>query len=87
MSRTSNLTVNFVLAANSQLQEVVVEANSLQQKLNANQMSVETLTTREAKLLPAIFGEVDLIKTLQLKPGVQSGGEGASGLYVRGGGP
>ncbi|WP_299702198.1 TonB-dependent receptor [uncultured Pontibacter sp.] len=83
-----NLTINFVLlAANSQLREVVVEANSLQQKLNANQMSVETLTTREAKLLPAIFGEVDLIKTLQLKPGVQSGGEGASGLYVRGGGP
>jgi outer membrane cobalamin receptor len=83
-----NLTINFaLLRANSQLREVVVEANSLQQKLNANQMSVETLTTREAKLLPAIFGEVDLIKTLQLKPGVQSGGEGASGLYVRGGGP
>ncbi|WP_299988221.1 TonB-dependent receptor [uncultured Pontibacter sp.] len=83
-----DLTINFaLLPANSQLREVVIEANSLQQKLNANQMSVETLTTREAKLLPAIFGEVDLIKALQLKPGVQSGGEGASGLYVRGGGP
>ncbi|MDO6390339.1 TonB-dependent receptor [Pontibacter sp. BT731] len=83
-----NLTVNFaLLPANSQLGEVVIEANSLQQKLNASQMSVETLTTREAKLLPALFGEVDLIKVLQLKPGVQSGGEGASGLYVRGGGP
>src|SRR5690606_38750340 len=33
------------------------------------------------------FGEVDLVKVLQLKPGVQSGGEGTSGLYVRGGGP
>ncbi|MBX0333333.1 TonB-dependent receptor [Pontibacter sp. HSC-14F20] len=83
-----NLTINFaLLPANSQLREVVIEANSLQQKLNASQMSVETLTTREAKLLPALFGEVDLIKTLQLKPGIQSGGEGASGLYVRGGGP
>ncbi|EJF10575.1 TonB-dependent receptor plug [Pontibacter sp. BAB1700] len=83
-----DLTINFaLLPANSQLREVVIEANSLQQKLNANRMSVETLTTREAKLLPAIFGEVDLIKALQLKPGVQSGGEGASGLYVRGGGP
>ncbi|MBB6612504.1 TonB-dependent receptor [Pontibacter sp. Tf4] len=71
----------------NQLQEVVVEANSLQQKLTDNRMSVEQLTTREAKLLPALFGEVDLIKTLQLKPGVQSGGEGSSGLYVRGGGP
>ena len=74
-------------ASNRQLKEVVVEANTLQQKLNDNQMSVEQLSTREAKLLPALFGEVDLIKTLQLKPGVQSGGEGASGLYVRGGGP
>ncbi|WP_018478942.1 TonB-dependent receptor [Pontibacter roseus] len=73
--------------ASSQLQEVVIEANTLQQKLNNNQMSVELLTTKEAKLLPALFGEVDLLKTLQLKPGVQSGGEGASGLYVRGGGP
>ncbi|GGG21246.1 TonB-dependent receptor [Pontibacter amylolyticus] len=83
-----NLTINFaLLPANSQLREVVIEANSLQQKLTASQMSVETLTTREAKLLPSLFGEVDLIKTLQLKPGVQSGGEGASGLYVRGGGP
>ncbi|MBC5772483.1 TonB-dependent receptor [Pontibacter sp. KCTC 32443] len=73
--------------SDNQLQEVVVEANTLEQKLTDNRMSVEQLTTREAKLLPAIFGEVDLIKTLQLKPGVQSGGEGSSGLYVRGGGP
>ncbi|NDK56709.1 TonB-dependent receptor [Pontibacter fetidus] len=71
----------------NQLNEVVVVANSLQQKLTENRMSVEQLSTREAKLLPALFGEVDLIKTLQLKPGVQSGGEGSSGLYVRGGGP
>ncbi|MBD1397051.1 TonB-dependent receptor [Pontibacter sp. JH31] len=83
-----NHTVNLLVApASSKLREVIVEANSLRQKLNNNLMSVETLTTQEAKLLPAIFGEVDLIKTLQLKPGVQSGGEGSSGLYVRGGGP
>ncbi|MFD2247094.1 TonB-dependent receptor [Pontibacter ruber] len=74
-------------AAANQLKEVVVETNTLEQKLNQNQMSVEKLTTREVKLLPALFGEVDLLKTLQLKPGVQSGGEGTSGLYVRGGGP
>ncbi|HSI89718.1 MAG TPA: carboxypeptidase-like regulatory domain-containing protein, partial [Adhaeribacter sp.] len=73
--------------ASSELKEVVIEAGSLSQKLTSNQMSVEQLTTREAKLLPALFGEVDLLKTLQLKPGVQSGGEGTSGLYVRGGGP
>ncbi|SDL59484.1 TonB-dependent Receptor Plug Domain [Catalinimonas alkaloidigena] len=69
-----------------QLEEVVVTASELQDKLNTTQMSVEKVTAQEARLLPALFGEVDIIKTLQLKPGVQSGGEGSSGLYVRGGG-
>lgn len=70
------------------LNEVVVEGGlAPQAKLSANQMSVENLSVREAKLLPALFGEVDLIKVLQLKPGVQGGGEGFAGLYVRGGGP
>ncbi|MGB1218044.1 MAG: TonB-dependent receptor plug domain-containing protein, partial [Saprospiraceae bacterium] len=43
------------------------------------------ISMEDAKLLPALFGEVDIIKTLQLKPGVSSGGEGTSGLSVRGG--
>ncbi|MFC5271875.1 TonB-dependent receptor [Adhaeribacter terreus] len=82
-----DLKLNIALpTSESQLQEVVIEAGSLNEKLRTTQMSVENLTTREAKLLPALFGEVDLIKVLQLKPGVQSGGEGTSGLYVRGGG-
>ncbi len=70
------------------LAEVVVEgAVQPQAKITMNQMSVENLSVREAKLLPALFGEIDLIKILQLKPGVQGGGEGFAGLYVRGGGP
>ncbi len=70
------------------LGDVVIQAgNSPGEKVSQNQMSVENLSTRDAKLLPALFGEVDLIKTLQLKPGVQGGGEGFAGLYVRGGGP
>ncbi|WP_375417380.1 TonB-dependent receptor domain-containing protein [uncultured Hymenobacter sp.] len=70
----------------NELGEVVVEgAVSLQEKLQSTQMGVEHLSIREAKLLPALFGEVDILKTLQLKPGVQSGGEGTSGLFVRGG--
>ncbi|MEJ8801617.1 TonB-dependent receptor [Pontibacter sp. H249] len=88
ISVTGNQTLNIVLEpASNELQVVEVEALTLRQKLNDTRMSVEKLTTKEAKLLPALFGEVDLIKTLQLKPGVQSGGEGSSGLYVRGGGP
>ena len=65
---------------------MVVEGTvTLEQKLKTTQMGVEHLSIREAKLLPALFGEVDILKTLQLKPGVQSGGEGTSGLFVRGG--
>ena len=90
-TRDLNLTrsqrLSFVLApSGNELGEVVVEgAVTLEQKLNTTQMGVEHLTIREAKLLPALFGEVDILKTLQLKPGVQSGGEGTSGLFVRGG--
>lgn len=71
-----------------ELNDVIITADkSVKDKVAVNQMSVENLSIKEAKLLPAIFGEVDILKTLQLKPGVQSGGEGFSGLYVRGGGP
>ncbi|WP_242916901.1 TonB-dependent receptor [Pontibacter liquoris] len=84
----ASLALNLTMQpASNELREVQVEANTLRQKLNDTRMSVEKLTSREAKMLPALFGEVDLIKTLQLKPGVQSGSEGSSGLYVRGGGP
>lgn len=72
--------------SNQELGEVLVTGSiSLEQKLKTTQMGVEHLSIREAKLLPALFGEVDILKTLQLKPGVQSGGEGTSGLFVRGG--
>ena len=80
-------THNVTLAAStSELGEVLVQGQqTLQEKLETPQMGVEHLSIREAKLLPALFGEVDILKTLQLKPGVQSGGEGSSGLFVRGG--
>ncbi|HEX8657285.1 MAG TPA: TonB-dependent receptor, partial [Hymenobacter sp.] len=78
---------DLTLAPNTnELSEVVVQGQqTLREKLETTQMGVERLTVREAKLLPALFGEVDILKTLQLKPGVQSGGEGSSGIFVRGG--
>jgi hypothetical protein len=77
----------FTLASSTaELGEVVVQGQqTLKEKLQSTQMGIEHLSIREAKLLPALFGEVDILKTLQLKPGVQSGGEGSSGLFVRGG--
>lgn len=80
-----NLTLQ---STQNNLAEVVVSANKddAMNKVNRNNMSMERLTSKEAKLLPAIFGEIDIIKVLQLKPGVKSGGEGNAGFYVRGGG-
>jgi hypothetical protein len=91
ITRELNLThsqrLSFVLEeSGNELGEVVVEgAATLEEKLKTTQMGVEHLSVKEAKLLPALFGEVDILKTLQLKPGVQNGGEGSSGLFVRGG--
>lgn len=82
-----NISLSVSLESNVELDEVVIEAdgtNTIQEK---TQMSSVTITMEKVKTLPALFGERDLIKTLQLLPGVQSGGEGSSGLYVRGGGP
>jgi hypothetical protein len=87
LNLTRNQRLSFTLPESAnELGEVVVEASgTLEQKLRTTQMSVDRLTVKEARLLPALFGEVDILKTLQLKPGVQNGGEGTSGLFVRGG--
>src|SRR4029450_7273029 len=45
------------------------------------------LSMNQVKALPVLLGEVDILKTLQLLPGVRTAGEGNTGLYVRGGGP
>lgn len=87
MAGNINQRMDISLSSGVDLEEVVVKADSERDKLNSTEMSVTTISVREAKLLPALFGEVDIIKTVQLKPGIQSGSEGSSGLIVRGGGP
>ena len=69
------------------LEEVTVSANSFSRSINSTQMSAINIPVEDIKRIPAFMGEVDVIKAIQLLPGVQSGTEGASGLYVRGGGP
>lgn len=78
---------NVNLVAGEMLQEVEVSATSNKEVLRNTQMSVENISGKEAKLLPAFLGEVDIIRTLQLKPGIKPGGEGTTGLIVRGGSP
>lgn len=67
------------------IEEVVVKANPLEDKVKSTEMSVSGITMREAKALPALLGEVDIIKILQLKPGITPGSEGSTGIFVRGG--
>jgi outer membrane cobalamin receptor len=69
------------------LEEVTVSANSFSRSIGSTQMSSINIPVENIKKIPALLGEVDVIKAIQLLPGVQSGTEGASGLYVRGGGP
>ncbi len=79
--------INIELTPTIELEEVEIKSNSIAKRLESSQMSVTELSMNTVKRLPVFFGEVDIIKTIQLLPGVQSGTEGTSGLYVRGGGP
>ncbi|NER13470.1 TonB-dependent receptor [Leptobacterium flavescens] len=70
----------------SRLDEVVVTAEeSKKVNLRTPQMSVAKLSSKTIKQIPAVLGEVDIIKSIQLLPGVTNAGEGASGFNVRGG--
>ncbi len=69
------------------LEAFVVTAESNTPISTENRMSVISVPIRQIQEIPALLGEKDVFKVLQLMPGVQSGGEGTSGLYVRGGGP
>lgn len=69
----------------AQLQEVRVTASSSGRSLKSPQMSMERINVQEVKNIPMLFGERDLLKAMQLLPGVKSAGEGNAGFYVRGG--
>lgn len=85
ISLEKNTRLDFSLEVAEILQGVIVENNSNRQSLKDPQMSVERITAKQAKEIVAMMGEADIIKLLQLKPGVQASIEGSSGLYVRGG--
>ncbi len=80
------LSVNLSPSA-SLLEGVEVTAEAINRHIITPQMSVQRLNTETIKNIPALFGEVDVIKALQLLPGVQSTSEGSSGFSVRGGSP
>ena len=78
--------LNIELRPNARLEEVVVTASE-RDRLSVNNTLMGTMefSQKTIKATPTLFGESDIVKTLQLTPGVASGSEGLAGLYVRGG--
>jgi len=91
-ARSFNLDLNADIKLNVELDyalelnEVVISADKFEKISESSQMSVVEIPVKQVKSIPALLGEKDVLKVIQLMPGVQKGSEGSSGLYVRGGG-
>lgn len=66
--------------------EVVISSRAASDNVQSTEMGVTRLSMDEVKKLPVLFGETDVLKTIQLLPGVKAAGDGNSGFFVRGGG-
>jgi hypothetical protein len=82
-----NIELNIDLNPGLVLDEVTVSANRPEKQNESARMSTVKLQSVQIRNVPSLLGEKDVLKVLQLMPGVQKGSEGNSGLYVRGGGP
>ncbi len=84
---TKDTVLNIAISQSLELEEIVITAEQAERIEERSQMSTINIPIAQIKKIPALLGETDVLKALQLLPGVQSGGEGQSGLYVRGGSP
>ncbi|MDY0280399.1 MAG: TonB-dependent receptor [Salinivirgaceae bacterium] len=87
MILSSDMSLSIELQPALSLSEVTIVGNVAEAGVRSSQMGLIDVPVKVIQNLPAFLGEVDIIKSIQLLPGVQSGSEGMSGLYVRGGGP
>lgn len=83
---TSDTSLIIELEQGYTMEEVVVSSKERDENISSATMGTVKLSVEEIKKLPAFFGEVDVLKTIQLLPGVLSGTEGNAGFFVRGGG-
>lgn len=82
----SNTKKDFLLSEKSkEIEEVVVKSNNKILKIDKPEMSVNKLSIAQIKQMPAVLGEVDVIRSILTLPGVTNAGEGQSGFNVRGG--
>lgn len=83
---SKNITINFEAKEQGRdLQEVEITAEAADKNITSMEMSTAKIDIKQIQKMPALLGEVDVIKTIQLLPGVTTAGEGASGFNVRGG--
>ncbi len=87
LNLTTALVYDVELEGSITLKEVEVTADRIERLTENSQMSMISVPVKQIQTIPALLGEKDVFKALQLMPGVQKGSEGSSGLYVRGGGP
>ena len=86
ISLTGNLTLNIRMEeAVTALREVTISASPSARSLKTPQMGLEKINIKETKNIPVLLGERDILKTIQMLPGIKSAGDGNSGFYVRGG--
>ncbi|MEM9857039.1 MAG: TonB-dependent receptor [Bacteroidota bacterium] len=69
----------------TQMEEIVITEEAIDANVTDIKMSRNEINVKQVKRLPALFGEPDIIKTIQMLPGVASAGEGTSAFFVRGG--
>ena len=83
----SDTTINITMSVGTVFDSVVVVTDERgNENVESTKMGTVELDIKSIKKLPALLGEVDILKTIQLLPGIQSAGEGTSGFFVRGGG-
>ena len=84
---TKDTMLNISLNNNNQLAEVVILSDKREVGIQSTAMGAHDIPMAQIRHTPTILGEADVLKTIQLMPGVQAGMEGFAGMYVRGGGP
>ena len=81
-----DITLNIALEEEPKmLDNITITATSKNRSLGSPQMGIERLSTKEIRNIPVLLGERDVLKTVQLLPGIKAAGEGNSGFFVRGG--
>jgi len=87
LNLTKDLKLNIDIDPAIELEVIEITAEKSKKIERETQMSVAEIPIQQIIKVPALLGEVDVLRVLQLLPGVKSGGEGQSGFYVRGGSP